>query len=92
MFSSSAVLENVHLFGYNILKYTLKAVLIHLIYMPFCETKHMILWHKSTFLYINIVFRIKAHDGITPLLAAVEFRHIETVQILLEHGANPNIW
>jgi len=36
--------------------------------------------------------KVKAHDGIDPLLSAVEKRNIEIVQILLDHGANPNSW
>ena len=34
--------------------------------------------------------KIKAEDGIDPLLSAVEKRHIEIVTMLLEGGANPN--
>ena len=34
--------------------------------------------------------KIKAEDGIDPLLSAVEKRHIEIVTILLEAGAKPN--
>ena len=34
--------------------------------------------------------KIKAKDGIDPLLSAVEKRHVNIVRILLEAGANPN--
>ena len=34
--------------------------------------------------------KIKAEDGIDPLLSAVEKRHVEIVTILLKGGANPN--
>jgi len=34
--------------------------------------------------------KIKAEDGIDPLLSAVEKRHIDIVTMLLEGGANPN--
>ena len=32
---------------------------------------------------------IKAHDGLDPLMAAVEAGDIDTVSLLLEHGADP---
>lgn len=34
--------------------------------------------------------KIKAKDGIDPLLSAVEKRHVNIVKILLEAGASPN--
>ena len=34
--------------------------------------------------------KIKAKDGIDPLLSAVEKRHVNIVKILLESGASPN--
>ena len=34
--------------------------------------------------------KIKAKDGIDPLLSAVEKRHVEVTKMLLEAGANPN--
>ena len=34
--------------------------------------------------------KIKAKDGIDPLLSAVEKRHLEIARMLLEAGANPN--
>ena len=34
--------------------------------------------------------KIKAKDGIDPLLSAVEKRHVNIVRILLEAGADPN--
>ena len=34
--------------------------------------------------------KIKAKDGIDPLLSAVEKRHVNIVRILLEAGASPN--
>jgi len=34
--------------------------------------------------------KIKAKDGIDPLLSAVEKRHVNIVRILLESGASPN--
>ena len=34
--------------------------------------------------------KIKAKDGIDPLLSAVEKRHVNIVRILFEAGADPN--
>ena len=34
--------------------------------------------------------KIKAKDGIDPLLSVVEKRHVEVARMLLEAGANPN--
>lgn len=51
--------------------------------------------HREIVLYLlsaGASTKIKAHDGIDPLLSAVEKRHIGIVKILLEHGANPNSW
>lgn len=51
--------------------------------------------HKEIVLYLlskGASFKIKAYDGIDPLLSAVEKRNIEIVEILLERGANPNSW
>jgi len=44
----------------------------------------------SYLLDIGSSTKIKAKDGIDPLLSAVEKRHIEVVRLLLERGASPN--
>ena len=44
----------------------------------------------SYLLSLNSSTKIKAKDGIDPLLSAVEKRHVNIVKILLESGASPN--
>ena len=39
---------------------------------------------------IGSSWKIKARDGIDPLLSAVEKRHVNIVKIMLEAGADPN--
>ena len=39
---------------------------------------------------IGSSWKIKAKDGIDPLLSAVEKRHVKIVKIMLEAGADPN--
>ena len=44
----------------------------------------------SYLLSLNSSTKIKAKDGIDPLLSAVEKRHVNIIKILLESGASPN--